>query len=188
MFCKSLNIWNPSRGYCCVSLVPLVLLMSLRTAVEVRRRCGWRIWLRHCATSRKVTVSIPGAVIVIFFLLTSFRPHYCPGVGLASNRNEYQEYFLGVKVVGAWGWQPYHDHVAIVLKFCSLGLLEPPGPVQACNGIACTFCVFLNRLYLVLSKCLPRFLNWSLLVDLHIFLQAACLFMPNHLSSKVIPN
>ena len=35
------------------------------------------------------------------FSLTSFRPHYGPGVDSASNRNEYQEYFLGVKAAGA---------------------------------------------------------------------------------------
>jgi len=66
----------------------------------------------------------------------SFRPHYVPGVDSASNRNEYQEYFLGVKAAGASGWQPYHLHVPIVLKSGSLNLLEPSGPVQACNGIA----------------------------------------------------
>jgi len=32
-----------------------------------------------------------------FSLTQSFRPHYVPGVDLASNRNEYQEYFLGGK-------------------------------------------------------------------------------------------
>jgi hypothetical protein len=52
------------------------------------------------------------------------------------NRNEYQEYFLGVNTAGANGWQPYHLHVPIVLKYVSLNLLEPSGPVQACNGIA----------------------------------------------------
>ena len=35
------------------------------------------------------------------FSLTSYRPHYGPGVDSASNRNEYQEYFLGVKAAGA---------------------------------------------------------------------------------------
>ena len=35
------------------------------------------------------------------FSLTSFRPHYGPGVDSASNRNEYPEYFLGLKVAGA---------------------------------------------------------------------------------------
>jgi len=58
-----------------------------------------------------------------------------PGVDSSSNINEYQEYFLGVKEVGALGWQPYHLHVLNVLKSESLNLLEPSGPVQACNGI-----------------------------------------------------
>jgi hypothetical protein len=35
------------------------------------------------------------------FLHLSFQPHYGPGVDSASNRNEYQEYFLGVKAAGA---------------------------------------------------------------------------------------
>ena len=34
-------------------------------------------------------------------LTLSFRSHYGPGVDSASNRNEYQEYFLGVKLAGA---------------------------------------------------------------------------------------
>jgi len=29
--------------------------------------------------------------------------HYGPGIDSASNRNEYQEYFLGVKAAGALG-------------------------------------------------------------------------------------
>jgi hypothetical protein len=41
----------------------------------------------------------------------------------------------GVRAAGSWGWQPYHLHVPIVLKSESLNLLEPSGPVQACNGI-----------------------------------------------------
>ena len=54
-------------------------------------------WLRCCATNRKVAVSIPAGVIDI----KSFLSHYGPGVDSASNRNEYQEHFLGVKVAGA---------------------------------------------------------------------------------------
>jgi hypothetical protein len=41
----------------------------------------------------------------------------------------------GVKAAVAWGWQPYHLHVPIVLKSGSLILLEPSGPVQACSWI-----------------------------------------------------
>ena len=42
----------------------------------------------------------------------------------------------GIKAAGAYGWQPYHLHVPIVLKSGSLNLLQPSGPVQGCNGIA----------------------------------------------------
>jgi hypothetical protein len=41
-------------------------------------------------------VSLEFFIDIILFL-----PHYGPGVDSASNRNEYQEYFLGVKVAGA---------------------------------------------------------------------------------------
>ena len=36
-----------------------------------------------------------------FSLTKPIRSHYGPGVDLASNRNEYEEYFLGVKAAGA---------------------------------------------------------------------------------------
>ena len=35
-----------------------------------------------------------------YLLMYSFRPHYGPGVDSVSNRNKYQDYFLGVKVAG----------------------------------------------------------------------------------------
>jgi len=37
----------------------------------------------------------------IFIDIKSFRSHYGPWFDSASNRNEYQEYFLGVKAAGA---------------------------------------------------------------------------------------
>jgi len=36
-----------------------------------------------------------------FSLTQYFRQHYGPGTDSASNRNEYQDYFLGVKAAGA---------------------------------------------------------------------------------------
>ena len=54
-------------------------------------------WLRRCATNREVAGSIPPGVIDI----KSFRTYYGPGVDSASNRNEYQEHFLGVKAADA---------------------------------------------------------------------------------------
>ena len=58
-------------------------------------------WLRCCATNRKVAGSFPAGVSGFFIDIKSFRSHYGPGVDSASNRNEYQEYFLGVKAAGA---------------------------------------------------------------------------------------
>jgi hypothetical protein len=58
-------------------------------------------WLRCCATNRKVAGSIPAGVSGFFIDIKSFRSHYDPGVDSASNRNEYQEYFLLVKTAGA---------------------------------------------------------------------------------------
>jgi hypothetical protein len=58
-------------------------------------------WLRCCATNRKVAGSIPAGVTGIFIDIKSFRLHYGPWVDTASNKNEYQEYFLEVKAAGA---------------------------------------------------------------------------------------
>jgi len=58
-------------------------------------------WLRCCATNRKDAGSIPAGAIGIFTDIKSFRSHYGFGVDSASNINEYQEYFMGVKAAGA---------------------------------------------------------------------------------------
>jgi len=58
-------------------------------------------WLSCCATNRKVPGSIPAGVSGFFTDIKSIRSHYGRGVDSASNRNEYQKYFLGVKAAGA---------------------------------------------------------------------------------------
>jgi len=50
---------------------------------------------------RKIADSIPAGVSGFFIDIKSFRSHYGPEFGSASNRNEYQEYFLGVEAAGA---------------------------------------------------------------------------------------
>jgi len=76
-----------------------LLIPTILSVKEDRGRVAQ--WLRCCATNRKVAGSIPASVIAFFIHIKSFRSHYGPGVDSASNRNEYQEYFLGVKAVGA---------------------------------------------------------------------------------------
>ena len=51
--------------------------------------------------SRKVGGSITDGVIEVFHWHNPSGPHCGPGVNSASNRNEYQEYLLGVKTAGA---------------------------------------------------------------------------------------
>jgi len=67
--------------------------------------------------------------VEIFIDIKSFRSHYGPGVDSAFNRNDYQEYFLGVKAAGA-----LPPSCALVTKSGNLNVLEPSGPLQTCNG------------------------------------------------------
>jgi hypothetical protein len=60
---------------------------------RLKRRIFWLAFWMHWPTSRKVPSSIPD--VVSFLLIQSFRSHYGPGIDSVSNRNVYQEYFLG---------------------------------------------------------------------------------------------
>jgi hypothetical protein len=71
-----------------------------------------------------------------FSLALSFWPHYGPGLTQPLKEMSTRNISWGVKATGAQGWQPYHLNVPTVLKSGSLNLLEPSGPIQACNGIA----------------------------------------------------
>jgi len=73
---------------------------SIYNSMSYRKR-GVAQWLRRCATNRKVAGSIPAGVSGFFIDIKSFRSHYGPEVDSTSNRNEYQEYFLGVNAAGA---------------------------------------------------------------------------------------
>jgi hypothetical protein len=76
-----------------------------------------------------------------FFIDVILPAALCPGVDSACNK------WVPVKAAGALCWQPYHLYVPIVLKSGSLNLLEPPGPVQACNGIALPFPIHLTLFF-----------------------------------------
>ena len=99
-------------------------------------------WLRCCATNRKIAGSIPAGVSGFFIDIKSFRPHYGPGVDSASNRNEYQEYFLGGKGGQCVRLTTLPPSCAVVMKSGNLNFLEPSGPVQACNGTDLPFLHF----------------------------------------------
>jgi len=78
----------------CIPCMFISILYMFRVGTVVAQ------WLRCHATNQKVDGLIPAGVSGFFIDIKSFRSHYGPGVDSASNRNEYQEYFLGVKVAG----------------------------------------------------------------------------------------
>jgi len=87
-------------------------------------------WLRCCATNQKVVDSIPAGVNGFFNDIKSFRSHYGTGVDSASNRNEYQKYFLGAKKRPVCKADNLPPSCAIVTKSGSLNFLEPSRPVM----------------------------------------------------------
>ena len=66
-----------------------------------------------------------------FSLTQSFWQHYGPGVDSASNRNEYQEYFLGGKD-GRCVWLTLPPSCAHCLEIWES---QPPGTLRACPGL-----------------------------------------------------
>ena len=99
------------------------------------RGTRWRVWLRHCTTRQKVEGSIPDGVTGIF---DWHNPSSCSMVlGSTQPLTEMSTRNISwwVKEASASGWQLYHLHALTVLKYGSLKLLEPSGPIQACNGI-----------------------------------------------------
>ena len=77
----------------------------------------------------------------------------------------------GVKAGGVYGWQPYHLQAPIVFKSGRLIILEPSGPVQACNGIALTLHLPTGLYWHVMP--------WSFVTTQRRFGGLWCLHIPN---------
>jgi len=90
--------------------------------------------------------------IYIYIYIYSFQSHYGPGVDSASNRNEYQEYFLGVKAAGAYGWQPYHLHVPLSRNLWTLTSWNPLGLSRPEMGLLYICICYSNGRRLLISK------------------------------------
>jgi len=136
---KKIRIQNRTYNYTYAYSFSLYVLHFVLPIYVGGGDTGWRSLLRHCATSRKVAGSIPVGVLE-FFIVIILPTHNGPGVDSASNRNEYQEYFLGGKggrCVGLTTLPPSWN-------LGSLKLLEPSGPVQACNWIVLRLLLFIT--------------------------------------------
>ena len=95
-----------------------------------------RTWLRHRFTRRKVAALIPDGVMGIFHWHSPSVHTMVLELTQPPTEMSTRNVSWGLKVAGVYGWQSYHLHVPTVLKSVSLNLLDPSGPVQACNRIA----------------------------------------------------
>ena len=138
-----LEIWEPQPPgtlRACPGLYRYCYAFALNHSTITRcEGTRWGSWLRHCATSRKVAGSIPDGIIRIFHWHNPSRRSMALGLTQRLTEMNTRNISWAVKVVGVYGWQPYHLHVPTVLKSRSLKLLEPSGSVQDCNGIALSF-------------------------------------------------
>jgi len=130
-FLKQLYMFRTTNSLTLRSTFWLYIHLSVGTALAQ--------WLRCCVTNRKVAGSIPDGVIWIFHW---HKIHYGPGVDSPSNRDEYQEYFLGGKGGRCVRLATLPPSCAVVMKSGNLNFLEPSGPLQACNGTALSFTAF----------------------------------------------
>ena len=88
-------------------------------------------WLTCSATNRKVAGSIQAGVSGFFIDIKILRSHYGPGIDSASNRNDYQEYFLGVKSGRCVRLTTLPPSCAVVTKSGNLNFLRT---LWACPG------------------------------------------------------
>jgi len=92
----------------------------------------WYSWLRDCVTGWKVKALIPDVVSLKFFIDLIVQLHCCPGFDSAANRNEYQEYFLGVKGGRCVGLSTLPPSCANCVEIWEL---EPAGSHRAHPGL-----------------------------------------------------
>jgi hypothetical protein len=89
----------------------------------------------HCATSRKVAGSIPDGVNGIFNLHNPSGRTMILGLTRPLTEMSTRNISWRLKAAGAYGWQPYHLRVSIVLKYRSLNLLNPRGLSRPVMGL-----------------------------------------------------
>jgi hypothetical protein len=68
--------------------------------------------------------------------MQSFLLHYGPGIDSATNRNEYQEYFLGSKDSWCIGLTTLPPSFA---NYIEIWEPQPPGTLRVCTGLALPF-------------------------------------------------
>ena len=87
-----------------------------------------------CQYAPNLFIRNPAGVSGFFIDIKSFRSRYGPRVDSASNRNECQKHFLGVKTAGAYGCQPYHHPGQLPRNLGTLTSWNPLGHSYKSEG------------------------------------------------------
>ena len=119
-------------------------------------------WLRCCATNRNVAGSIPAGVSGFFIDIKSLRSHYGPGVDSASNRNEYQEYFLGGKGGQCVRLTTYHHPVPLSRNLGIITSWNPLGHSRPVMGLLYLYLFTITTFYLLLEELILSFILFVL--------------------------
>jgi hypothetical protein len=114
--------------------------LSFRFSMSLCWGMCWHSQLRHCATSRKVADSIPDGVIGIFHW---HNPFNCT-TDWTSNRNKYQEYFLGGTVGHCTGLTTLQPSCADCHEIWEP---QPPGSIRAWSSLNRDCCTFTSLCY-----------------------------------------
>jgi len=109
-------------------------------------------WLRCSATNRKVAGSISDGVTGIFYWHNTSDRTMALGVDSTSIRNEYQQYFLGVKSGRYVRLTTLPPSSAVVTKSGNLNCLEPSGHLGPVMGLIYLIYICIYYIYIYTVK------------------------------------
>ena len=113
-----------------ISVTPLPIFLNWRNSVLLKIIVG------HCATNRKVVGSIPDGVTGIFHWHNPSGRTVAMGLNRPLTEMSTRNISLGGKGGRCVRLTTLPPSCAVVTKSGNLNLLEPSGPLQACNGIS----------------------------------------------------
>ena len=144
---RDISIFNTAFATTIVDLISrthvrllLLLLLRYQGRIKIMKLnfmwgTRWRSWFRHYPTTLKVAESIPDCVIGIFHWHNPSGLNMALGLTQPLTEMSTRNISWVVKAAGAYGWQPYHLHVPIVMKSGSQNLLEPSGLSRPVMGL-----------------------------------------------------
>jgi len=140
----------------CIKIKNLCIKLVKKDYYILERGTALAQWLKCCATNQKVAGSIPASVSGFCIDIKCFRSHYGPGIDSASNRNEYQDYFLGGKSGRCVRLSTYHHPVPLSRNLGTLTSWNPLGHSRPVMGLLYLYILEKFLIAQILKEC-PAF-------------------------------